>query len=543
MSDAYSVGAWHRYIQWRGRGRSAGPADAGITLIELMVAIVILTVGLLGLLGGIATDIKAQAVEKSQAAAIHLADAWFETEQAVADEQNNNNAPSSCQTGPCPGNGDALFALYSGSGTSSTQADQPSGTSGITYNETRRLVLCAPGKVPSGSPLACTGSAAPPSDPTLAVLYALDTVTWSLGESSHTLTLERELSDDNQRVVSNPSAALGNCGGTVTLADTPTLTLKAVSSTNVTLATLNPTSGTAPLVDVSDAGLLGNLDGTTGTANVAAKIFVDLAVDSNENASCIPLQWTDINGGHEVQLAKSGSGTCLTANDYCATITANPVTGNPNIDQTATSSTTSTAKPFAFNNSVTFSATVPGYTNSATADQVSATMNVVALPTVSACQITVLGGITFNLTSQLGSLLGGLLAPLLGLVSGTIVTLTNGVIAPSFAPTTYQCTVDNRLSTDPVQVNYTDCANKTTTINLAGSTASNSPQTWLFTLTPPQTACPASAPRKPAQTVTVAAALLGQVPKANFTFTTFARTDGKTPTTGTPVTVQAAVLD
>jgi Tfp pilus assembly protein PilV len=534
MPDAYFVGFWHRYVQHRGHGRDAGRVDAGITLVELLVAVIILTVGLLGLLAGIATDIRQQAVEKSQAAAIHLADAWFETEQAVADEQNNNNAPNTCVT-TCTGNGDALFALYSGSGTTSTQTDQPNGTKGVTYTESRRLVLCAPGKAPSGSPLACTGTAAPPTDKTLAVLYALDTVTWSLGKTGHTLTLERDLSDDNQRVVSNPSAALGNCGGTVAIAGTPTLTLKALSSTNATLAVLNPASpATQPRVDVSDAGIFGNLDGTTGTANVVAKVFVDLTVPSNENATCIPLQWTDINGGHEVQLAKSGGSVCLSGNDYCATITA-----NPNIEQTATSSTTSTAYAFAFNNSVTFSATVPGYTNAATADQVSASMNVIALPTMSNCQVTVLGGVLFNLNQILGGVLGPLVGSLLtGIVNG-VATLGNGLIAGTVAATTFECTVDNRLSTNAVQVQYTDCkgGSNTTSLSLAGATASNSPATWLVTL-PAQATCPASAPRKPPQSVT----LLSPGGKDSFTFSASARSDGKSPA-GFPAVVQAEDLD
>src|SRR5262249_13071008 len=158
-----------------------------------------------------------------------------------------------------------------------------------------------------------------------------------------------------------------------------------------------------------------------------------------------------VNGAHEVQLAKSGAGTCLSGNDYCTTINTSGA-----VTQTATSTTTSPVKAFPFNNYVTFTATVPGYTGGSGASQVSTTMNVVALPTVTNCQITVLGGILFNLNSVLGSLLGPLVGALLSGVVNGVATLGNGVIAATVAPTTFECTVDNRLSTDVVSVQYTD---------------------------------------------------------------------------------------
>jgi prepilin-type N-terminal cleavage/methylation domain-containing protein len=63
MSDAYYVGVWHRYIQIRARGRDDRSDAAGYTLVELLAAIVLISITLLGVGGEIAVDVKQQAIE------------------------------------------------------------------------------------------------------------------------------------------------------------------------------------------------------------------------------------------------------------------------------------------------------------------------------------------------------------------------------------------------------------------------------------------------------------------------------------------------
>ena len=61
-------------------GDSAAPADvavdAGMSLVEVLVAISIVTIGVLGLLAALVSDVKSQTLEKSQATALVSGLAW-----------------------------------------------------------------------------------------------------------------------------------------------------------------------------------------------------------------------------------------------------------------------------------------------------------------------------------------------------------------------------------------------------------------------------------------------------------------------------------
>lgn len=63
------------------RGRRA--SDDGFTLIEVLVALSLVTVALLGMLFAIATDIKGQGTEKAQTTAIHLASSTLEAAAGI----------------------------------------------------------------------------------------------------------------------------------------------------------------------------------------------------------------------------------------------------------------------------------------------------------------------------------------------------------------------------------------------------------------------------------------------------------------------------
>jgi Tfp pilus assembly protein PilV len=324
MSDACFVGVWHRYVLRRAGTRVPGVTDAGITLVEILVAIILLSIALIGTAGEIAAYIKQQVVEKSQINANHLADSWFEYAESQADSNQNTVAA----TAPALGATDSDLAAISTASTSTAVVK------GVTFQETMTPIICSPANLAKApfSLANCTGNSN--SEPN--TIYSTITIKWKLGNTSHQLVQTRDLEDNeliNPGDTTSPSAnGLSNCtraqvtnsSGVVTPVSVSTFTV--VTNTGITTTTKRTGANTGRAY----------ADGTTGfptfDPNGAAMSSVTVTlketglVDTSQTgqsgfgpATCIPLYWTDTNGTHQVDMhtVASGAGACtFTATTY-----------------------------------------------------------------------------------------------------------------------------------------------------------------------------------------------------------------------------------
>jgi Tfp pilus assembly protein PilV len=381
-------------------------ADAGITLVEMLVTIVLLTVALLGLLAELATDVKQQSVEKTQLAAVHVADGWLEAQQAAART-------------------DATFvALSSGAGTSSVAVN------GVTYHELKAFETCSATDQP---PTTCNT----PSDPTLATTYATITVSWSIGNSSHDVSMTRSLADNATHQTTDQGNPLSSCNA---------------SGTSVTgTLTLVPVSGPQSRVDLNNF----NNPAVDTTGAPVTSVNATLNESGLSAATCVPLTWADDNGTHQVDMHTTGSGSASNCPSsvpciYTASIPATDVTR-------AVGATT-------WDGTVVFTATLPG----ASATQ---TLFLNNPPTLS-CSVTT-AGLSLDVVS---------LNPL----TGNKTLLLKAGLA---------CTTTHTISTDSVTVQYRNgagtltqatltSANGTTWSGSLGSGASmlNTGQSFAFTV-------------------------------------------------------------
>ncbi|HVT22448.1 MAG TPA: hypothetical protein VHE57_13790 [Mycobacteriales bacterium] len=194
-----------------------GCDDSGLSLVEVITALSIVTVGLLALLGEVATNVKQQGLEKSQAVAMHLA----------------NGVLESARSSP-------YAALVSQAGTSTTATP----VNGRTYTQTRTLQVCSP----TDPPDTCT----PPTSGAVSTVHATVRVSWTFAGQQHAVQIARSLTDNSPLTVSTTTDPLGSCGGGGTTLVTGSLSLSP-SSVSVTSAG-NPTS--AVTVTLTQTGLL-----------------------------------------------------------------------------------------------------------------------------------------------------------------------------------------------------------------------------------------------------------------------------------------------
>lgn len=178
--DVQHVSIWQR-LRLALLRPADSPNDAGITLIEILVAITLVTIGVLGLLGELATNVKQQHLEKTQATAIHLASGSLESAQAL---------PFS-----------SLLGL-AGTSTSTTPIN------GVDYTEVTNVQVCSP----TDSPNSCTT----PSGTTAKTVHATVSVSWTANGNSHTVRMARSLNDNSSTTVSSATSPLGSCGGSGT---------------------------------------------------------------------------------------------------------------------------------------------------------------------------------------------------------------------------------------------------------------------------------------------------------------------------------------
>ncbi|HWC33803.1 MAG TPA: type II secretion system protein [Mycobacteriales bacterium] len=153
--------------------------DAGFSLIEVMAGIALVTIGLFALLSELATNIKQQSFEKSQATALHLANGSLEAVRSAS-----------------------YASLQAGTSTTTT----PVG--GTSYVETRTLQVCSP----TDSPNTCTS----PSAGAVSTIHALVKVTWTASGHQHTVRIARSLADSSSLTVGGTTNPLGSCGGSGT---------------------------------------------------------------------------------------------------------------------------------------------------------------------------------------------------------------------------------------------------------------------------------------------------------------------------------------
>lgn len=138
-------------------------ADAGMSLVEVLVAIAIITIGVLGLLRSLVTDARSQTLEKSQATAIHLATGALEA---------------------------ASYLPYASLPSAQGTATQP--VNGINYTEQTT--------VSQGSGAAATTSVG-------------IVVTWNAVGKSHSVTMQRNFANQATSSTGGSTSPLGSCGG------------------------------------------------------------------------------------------------------------------------------------------------------------------------------------------------------------------------------------------------------------------------------------------------------------------------------------------
>lgn len=213
-------------------------------MVEVLVAISIVTIGVLGLLAALVSDAKSQTLEKSQASAIHLADGALEAARAQTWSQ-----------------------LTGSTGTTT----YPQDLNGIVYTEKTTVQLCSS----TDAPNTCTT----PADTTNATVHAGVVVTWNAGGKSHSVTMQRNFANQTTTTTGGSANALGSCGGNGLTLVTGHLGLStSVVTVNGSGATTSPVT-----VTLNQTGLAAN------------------------NTSCVPLTWSDDNGAHQVAMTPSGA--------------------------------------------------------------------------------------------------------------------------------------------------------------------------------------------------------------------------------------------
>ncbi|HVT65702.1 MAG TPA: hypothetical protein VHD81_11145 [Mycobacteriales bacterium] len=173
-----------------------GRDDAGMSLVEVIAGIAVITIGLFALLSELASNIKQQSLEKSQATALHVANGSLESARGMA-----------------------YGSLVGLAGTSSTAT----ATNGRTYIATRTVQVCSP----TDSPNSCTT----PASGAISTVHATVRVTWNFAGQQHTLQIARNISDTSAMSVSTASSPLGSCGGSGTTLVSGSLSISPASVT------------------------------------------------------------------------------------------------------------------------------------------------------------------------------------------------------------------------------------------------------------------------------------------------------------------------
>jgi type II secretory pathway pseudopilin PulG len=514
MSDAYYVGVWHRYIQIRARGRDDRSDAAGYTLVELLAAIVLISITLLGVGGEIAVDVKQQAIEKSQANAVHLADAWLEAAQVQA---RSATTPF-----------DGLATLVSQANTGSRKIGD------VTYTEKASITTCAEGSSPhpksdtDPTVVGCNpvgGSTAVPNQ------YAIITVTWRLGDENKQITLTRNLSDtaSSQDVLKNGSP-LSNC---------PTKDNGASPSQVAGNLTISPSTAQSPASSRNPLTLLmhPSQDVTVTLSGVAGLSWPTAANPDAPKTTCIQLEWSDDNRQHYVAMHVDPADQISTPAPYGslpttwkATIPASQIQSTPTtsygscVEMKALLPPISTAMPACGAvatgaNTLWLELPAPTATCSVAATNLSIALS--SFITTSAVQTNIISSLLslLGINLPIGKLdlspLTGLINAVTGISTGSLpgvsiaggtLNLGSNIITPSIAGTSsfWRCTITNMglaAVGDSATASFTNCASPATQTTLTLVSTPTSPATtttWQFQVNhAPWTSCTGSPPLAP----------------------------------------------
>ncbi len=431
MSDAYFVGVWRRFVLHRGRGRAVGnAADAGISLVEILVAIILLSVALIGTAGEIAAYIKQQVVERSQITANHLADSWFEYAESLEHGATSES-----------GDGGAVTTSITPISTTTTTTTKQS--NGVTYVETMTPHICSPSQLDASNFTLskCVGNTVSPVN----TIYSTITIKWTLGGSSHQLTQTRNLADNTTFKPANTPSASDNGLSNCTRAGTVTSSLSITSPQTTTKHTVTPASiGPAYLNGAGNPAEDGNGAAFSSVTLTLTEHGLVNTTDTTQTffgaATCVPLLWTDSTGTHQVDMHTSdceATGTVTPANYTSATCTYTASVPASSITETGLTSPWDATVPFcAYVLAPTPPATSTCTTTTANSGVVAvAPLNVAASPVLTC---TPYPGMTVSATGILG-------------VKDAVT-----------APVTEKCTALNLATTDTIQVS----AVNTTVANL-----------------------------------------------------------------------------
>jgi len=199
--------------RWHRARRGHELREDGVSLIEMLVAMTMVTVAVLGLLGELAADIKQQRTEKTETNAVRLASSSLESARSLP-----------------------FASLISLTGTSTTTT----AVQGVTYTQVTNLQLCSA----TDGPGVCTTPATGAPETARA---SID-VSWTNNGTTHDVHMVRNIANDGTTTLSSGISPLGNCGGSGTTLVAGHLALSP-SSVNVNSAG-NPTqSVTATLTE------------------------------------------------------------------------------------------------------------------------------------------------------------------------------------------------------------------------------------------------------------------------------------------------------
>jgi prepilin-type N-terminal cleavage/methylation domain-containing protein len=237
--------------------------DEGMSLVEMMIAVFIISVGLLALAGELAANLHGQVADKRQAIAVRLATTTLE---------------------------DARRLTYHSLTLSAGNQSQTTSQSGTAYTAATSVEVCS-ATDPAGT---CTT----PGSGAASDVRVVVTVSWD--EAGHTrhVSLASNLGDTSSTVdqVSGSGTMASLLGGTGT------------STLSVVLGALTLAPSTAAV---------------NSNGNPASAVVATLNVTGLDTSTVIPLTWSDDNGSHQTTMTSATSTTwtaTIAANNIKAVI-------------------------------------------------------------------------------------------------------------------------------------------------------------------------------------------------------------------------------
>jgi trimeric autotransporter adhesin len=230
--------------------RQSTDLDEGLTLVEMMVAIFIISVGLLALVGELAANLHGQIADKRQAVAVRLATTSLE------------DARNLSYTG---------LSSLAGAGTST-----PTTINGTSYATAETVQLCAAS--------AAQGTCTSPASGAASDVRVQVVVSWLEGTKTRKVLMASNVSDTSEKTVT--ASGSGTLGSLLGGSDSQS------GSVVLGVLTVSPTTSS---VDSS--------------GHPASSVTATLNVTGLTSSTTFPLTYSDDNGSHQVTMSSSGSNT------------------------------------------------------------------------------------------------------------------------------------------------------------------------------------------------------------------------------------------